>query len=352
MDWRWADFSDHPGSAGGSTLAAGSGQAPLLFDGGAAYPLGLSKRPGRYTAAFLLVAGFLCLLDYSRCQTWFYQYCVILALVSFWQKDADIETALDSCRIVVASAYLWGGIWKLNARFMNETFAWFIQPLLPGASGLTAQIVALPVPLLEIGTSLALLFPRTRVPAIAFCFFMHLLILVCIGPGGLNINQIVWPWNLFMIIFVILLFARTDAITAKALFRWRGLSAHTLILFLFLVAPILNIWSLWDSNFSFFLYSGNQAAGYIYMQPESVDRLPTDVRRLCSERLGQYILTLNAWAMKDMNVVVYPEPRVIKKIAKKIWEDAGKPPDMVLVMEERTFTRDKAPLEKVPCSAL
>jgi hypothetical protein len=314
---------------------------------------GLSTRPGRYTTAFLALTIVLCLLDYSRCQTWFYQYCFMLGLLSYWRNEEGVKTALDSCRVVVASAYLWGGIWKLNARFLGDTFSWFIQPLFPGIYGTMAQVLALPVPVMEICTSVALFFRRTRVPAIVFCFAMHILILICIGPTGRNINQIVWPWNIFMIIFVVLLFARTESVTPGQILKWRGASVHTLTLALFALAPILNIWNLWESNFSFFLYSGNQAAGFIYMLPETYQKLPPAIKKGCTRKdVDQHILILNAWAMSDLNVVVYPEPRVIRKIAKKLWQESGQPPDMVLVIEGRTLTNAVPPIERIPCSAL
>ncbi len=332
-------------------IAAGN----ILFDLMLAFlgAAGLSSKPSWFTTGFLILAAFLCLSDYTRCQTWLYQLSFMLALLSYWRREDQVEGALDCCRIVVASAYFWSGFWKLNARFFSETFSWFVQPLLPGIYGSTAEMLALPVPFIEMGASLALFFRRTRLPAIVFCIAMHIFILACIGPIGHKVNQIVWPWNIFMVAFVILLFWGEESETPARLLKWQGASMQTLTIALFAVAPLFNIWGLWDSNPSFFLYSGNQCAGFIYMSADSYQKLSPSVQKLCSRQdSGKYLLILNAWSLADLNVVTYPEPRVLRQIAKAIWLETNRPSDMEFLLEGRVDSKGMASRELSNCSAL
>ena len=69
---------------------------------------------------------------------------------------------------------------------------------------------------------------------------MHLFILIAIGPLGRNFNVVVWPWNLAMIAFLLILFfRRTDEPTLHDIVWGRGFVFQKVALILFGVMPAL-----------------------------------------------------------------------------------------------------------------
>ena len=107
-------------------------------------------------------------------------------------------------------------------------------------------------PLVEAGIGVGLL-TRYRNWAVILALGMHAFILFCIGPLGHDWNTVVWPWNVAMAAFVVLLFWRTGDISPKKILllsRRRPSYLHAVVLVLFAVMPLLGLFGLWDSYLS------------------------------------------------------------------------------------------------------
>jgi hypothetical protein len=91
------------------------------------------RRSRKYLLAFVVLAGLLSLFDQSRWQPWFYQYLfMFMALAVYPWGEQNLEKrelALNICRFIVASTYLWSGLQKLNASFVEDLFPWLVEPL-------------------------------------------------------------------------------------------------------------------------------------------------------------------------------------------------------------------------------
>ncbi len=150
------------------------------------------------------------LQDQSRWQPWFYQYVIMLIAIAL-AGPARPTAALNTCCLVVAATYIWSGLAKLNPRFMDNTFPWLVGPFVgawPAPAQWLAHHLAFAAPFLECAVGVGFLTRRFRRAALFCAIGMHVAILIAIGPLGVNFNAVVWPWNVAMIAFLLILFFR------------------------------------------------------------------------------------------------------------------------------------------------
>jgi hypothetical protein len=322
----------------------------------------LARRPRAYIIAFVFLAGLLSLFDQSRWQPWFYQFLFMLtALALYPWGEQDItkrEAALNVCRLIVACTYLWSGLQKLNVTFVEDVFPWLIEPLvglLPGSLEELIRPSGIAVPIVEAGIGIGLLTTRLRNTAVILALGMHIFILFCIGPFGHDWNTIVWPWNVAMIAFVVILFWQVEGFSAKRVLIPGASPFHGLVLVLFGVMPLFSFFGLWDSYLSASLYSGNTKSVAIYISDAVKNRLPAKIRdpALKSQTDGANIVSINDWAFEELNVPPYPEDRVFKNVAKSVCDYAKDPSEVNLMIGGKPNPIDRsAEAEIYDCTGL
>jgi len=270
---------------------------------------------------FLVLAGLLSLWDQMRWQPWFYQYFFMMAAITIcaWQKpDAKSRVvALDTWRLIVIATYFWSGAQKLNATFVNRTWADIAGPALrflpKGLAKLPAPVI-LAIPMLEIAIALGLLTRKTRRPSVIFATATHVVILSMLISSGEN--TVVWPWNAAQIVFVWVLFWGDQ--NTRFFERSPASIFQAIVFLLFAVLPVLSFASRWDSYLSWALYSGNTDQAVIYLSPAAIHYLPQEIHPHVWQERSPYFLDINRWAYGELNVPVYPEPRVFRRVAQAI----------------------------------
>ena len=302
------------------------------------------RRPRKYIIAFAALAGLLSLFDQSRWQPWFYQYLfmfVALALYPWGEQDPKKrEVTLNVCRLVVASIYLWSGLQKLNASFVENFFPGLFEPLsvlLPGPSEEMFYSLGIVVPFIEAGIGVGLLTRRFRNAAVVLALGTHVFILFSLGSFGHDWNTVVWPWNLAMTAFVVILFWRSGSFSARDVLIPRTSLFHGLVLLLFGFMPLFSFFGLWDSYLSASLYSGNNKIATIHVSDNVKDGLPETVRDLvsASEADDANVVDIFGWSFEELNVPPYPEDRVFKNVARRVCEHAEEPSEVTLTVEEK-----------------
>ena len=261
----------------------------------------------------LLVEIFSCLLDINRLQPWEY----LFSLVIFSFLVNRYKTFLSVFIAILSFTYLYSGFFKLNPLFLKNIWKYLI---LHNFLGLNQNLVTNKwlyhsgylFAMLELLSGIGLLFTNTRKWSALFLILMHGMILIILGPLGLSINYIVWPWNILMIIF--LLFLLQNQYFKIALFdlflKW-----NKLILFLIVILPIFNFFGYADNNFSFHMYTGNSKSCKIILRDTAkANVLKPYFRENIENGKVQYYISVNDWAMKEMNVPAYPETRVYNAI--------------------------------------
>ncbi len=287
----------------------------------------------------LVLAGPLSLFDQMRWQPWFYQYFFMLAALGFyaWKKPEakNNRVALDCCALLVVCTYFWSGVQKLNASFIDEVWPDMTAPLLrllPGGLKGLPPFTGLIIPLLEICIALGLLTRRFRNASVILAIATHAVILGLLIPTGEN--TVVWPWNIAMGFFVLILFWKNKESTARRIVvPTRGF--HAVVLILFGILPPLSLIGLWDSYLSSALYSGNNYRGVIYLNRPVMDRLPDNLHQYVWTNTEPMFLDTTRWAYGELNVPVYPEPRVFRRITEQVCTYAEHPADVQLGLRER-----------------
>jgi hypothetical protein len=281
----------------------------------------VAPRRGLLIAVFGLLT-LVALQDQSRWQPWFYQYVVMLLAIALAGPERP-AAALNTCCLIVAATYIWSGLAKLNPNFMGHTFPWLTGPFLaawPAPAQWLARHLAFVAPLIECGAGVGLLTRRWR-PAALFCAIaMHAFILLAIGPLGNSFNTVVWPWNLAMIAFLLILFLRRAEEPAPRDIIWgRGFAFQKVALILFGVTPALSFVNLWDHYLSSALYSGNRNSGVVYVSDDVFDRLPDSIEdHVYEDGPNRSGLDINDWSLGELNVPSYPEIRIYRNVAKLI----------------------------------
>ena len=159
--------------------------------------------------AVALVA--LIVLDQHRLQPWAYQ----AILVALALANCPRERGFALVRLLTASIYLYSGLSKLDFEFLHTLGQQFLTTLL-GTVGASPDgwpqswrlIAAAAFPLAEIVIAIGFCFRRLWLPALVGSVVLHGMLLVVLGPWGLNHSLAVLLWNGYFVVQNILLFGR------------------------------------------------------------------------------------------------------------------------------------------------
>lgn len=239
-----------------------------------------------FTAAAITFVGMI-IRDQGRLQPYLYLYLSLLAILTFSQRDR----AGGALLVALSALYIWSGIHKINVHFVFEVFPWLVSAI---TEKQVAQKVALTIPFIEIGAGALLLVEELRRAGAIALSFMHLILLLLIGPLGHSWNSSVWLWNLTMPLVCCLLAYDSFRFTPKLSYCTHPLLA------LFVLAPSLNLVGLFDHYPAFSLYSGLTPKGWIVASGARV--------------------SIQEWSLGTTGVPPYPEVRVYKAIAAELCE--------------------------------
>ncbi|HSF88953.1 MAG TPA: hypothetical protein VLA46_06005 [Saprospiraceae bacterium] len=288
-------------------------------------------------ALVLCVLLVLLVQDQMRWQPWVYHY--FLFLVPFCLFDLKKQTkALSYFQFVMIGIYLWSGLHKLNADFINHVFPVFAKGIF-GSVPVGYLKLGYMIPLIQILIAVGLYFTKTRKIAVVLGILTHLSVLIWLSPAGGNNNIIVLPWNLAMITFLCLCFwnSKEEKLTINLrLGSFEYLKA--MMMLLVFVLPALNVWGYWDYYLSFNLYSGKNKFLYVAVEETELHKLKYDFSNVFMEipgLEGGRIIDVNKWSLQELNVLVPPEARIFKALAGRFCEmDIAEDKIMVLEFEQ------------------
>jgi uncharacterized membrane protein YphA (DoxX/SURF4 family) len=294
---------------------------------------------------FLIATLYLYGCDQNREQPWIYMYWVML-LLNFLPEPVT----LAACRLALSIIYFWAGIQKLNGSFFGQLPAWFVQPAtnwgLPHGIVESIKFCVVITPFLEIFIAIGVWFRKARRFAIAIAAILHVAALLFLGPLGHNVNRVIWPWNITMVVLIVILFAAKEPVSfSQALRELRRSLCGSMIIGLYGLLPILSFFGLWDSYLSFALYSYNAANAEIYVSPSFLGHLPPELRAYVYPVKNYnpamqlpYMFEYSMWAEADIGVPPVPEPRaylvLFRHIAACVPNDDG----CCMLLETRTGT--------------
>ena len=271
----------------------------------------LLLRPFSKRAMIILLSCFFLdvLEDVTRLQPWFWLFALMYSAFLFFDAGKDAGKILLSVGLVLSSAYLWSGLQKMNVHFAVEMFPWLCEftgarHFAEGHHGLAYSVGGL-----EALGGILLWFQRTRRLACFLIFGTHLFILLSLGPTGHNWNRVVWPWNICFALLTFLLFFCESGIRLPDLKMSVYHIAMSLLIF---VMPVLNFFDRWDHFLSGSYYSSLVSSGVLTFALEDAGKLPASSKafQFYSEQEQRGVLLLDAWALDELQVPLYPEDRV------------------------------------------
>lgn len=270
----------------------------------------------------LAIEIFLCLLDQNRVLPWEYLY--IFIIVVFIVNANTPGYIMPAIILILASTYFYSGLCKLNEGFLHIVWgnmilhAFFKVPL--AMIGKTwIYYIGYLLGVIELLLGIGLLIKKVRLASVVSLAFLHLFILFFLGPLGLRGYRVLWPWNLSMIFFLLIILFSTipkpDDIKPIAK-GW-----NKLVILCWVVLPAFSFWGLWDNNLSSNLFSANLPRMVICVNDTSKCR---ELKRFISRRdiagtcNGNAKIDLHVWAFIETGVAAYPEMRTYRVIQKKL----------------------------------
>ncbi|MBP8033847.1 MAG: hypothetical protein KAZ71_04565 [Bacteroidia bacterium] len=273
------------------------------------------------TLLLILFSIYLCFDDQNRLQPWFYNYILILFILLFYKYRVDepnnYTTVFISLQILVALIYIFSGIQKMNSSFVPDTFEWMISSFDNILSKRQLNLVTKfghIVPYFELSIGVLLLVKPLRFIIVPLVILMHIIILIMLGPTGKDYNSVVWPWNIIMIILVLLLFANIGQERFFDIsFLFKGISFY-IVLTLMLVFPVFSLKNQYDSYLSSSLYSSNLNDCQLILSNKAYNKLPFYIRHFTTTNENHNVLYIKRWAEDELNVPCVPEYRIFKAV--------------------------------------
>ncbi|TAL40303.1 MAG: hypothetical protein EPN97_00195 [Alphaproteobacteria bacterium] len=207
--------------------------------------------PSLRRLGFLLLPVFCIFVLQDQTRGHFYYELSLFNLLAGAAIPRKVEDRhLDPLRYMTIGIYFWAGFYKLNAFFVLFGFPWFVSTWFPFTQ--VAQVVGFLVPFLEAAVGVFLLFPATRWIGQALAFSMLVVVLLSLGPFGLNQAMVVWPANVYLDCLTLFLFSRRQKTLADTKRVKRPLAA--LAALVFCAVPALGMVDLLGVHPSFKLY--------------------------------------------------------------------------------------------------
>jgi hypothetical protein len=231
---------------------------------------------------------------------------------------------------VVACVYFWSGVQKLNPQFFAEVLPSLAAPYLarlPASFSRMLTPLGALVPLTEICAGLMLLTRRWRRVGVVLAVVTNAVVLLLFVP--VRRNNVIWPWNVAMAAFVLILFRR-GADGVRDFLPRRALSLQTLAVVLFGLMPFLSLFGLWGQYLSSALYSGNVARAEFTVSATVAGRLPPRVRSKLRPTPEGFRLDLGHWSYAELNVPAYPSEKVYARTTATLCDFAESPSDVRL----------------------
>ncbi len=315
----------------------------------------------------ILSLAVLFLQDITRIQTWSYQYFLIfLVLIVDWKKS--INYTLPALQFILIFTYFWSGIQKFNPHYIDNVHPWlfsafdWLKPL-----GNASPFAYIP-PLVEMLLGIGLIFSFSRNFTVVIGILMHILILVMIGPLGLDWNYIVYPWNIVMIVLLVILFWRKpnenenknkneNGVTLKweHLFRLPQSLMQWLILVTLGVLPVFNLFFRFPETISMTMYNGVTSELSVYFDQNEIPNCIPEVAQTDIYPIQNgNMLSLDDWALKEFNVVIYDLPTYAKKFGRDFCDCLDNPTNAgIKITNTKRWTRDNySIIEQIDCKDL
>lgn len=303
----------------------------------------------------VLLGGFtLVALDQHRLQPWLYQL-LFISLIFLCSERRRIPHLLTW---IVVSIYVYSALGKFDAEFLHTVGQLFWQGMLEILGRSQAGNGEVPIgwiallPMTELLLAVGLACRPTRAVAGGFAMIFHLLLIVLLGPLGLNHSWGVVLWNLQFAGQAWILFVwpelngrrvNTAAVatdrtlsdsaahavgTGSGLRQRMGNGLTTLVAAGVIALPVVERWGFWDHWTSWALYAPHSSRVEVWVAGTAVDRLPASLQQMMPAESAELLwirLPLERWSLAETKTPIYPQARfqfgVAVELARRVQSD-------------------------------
>jgi hypothetical protein len=273
-------------------------------------------------AAFAWVVLVCC--DQHCNQVWAY-HLLLCGLIATCARTSAV--GLERLRWLTIGIYAWSAVSKLDAGFVagpgRVLWSGLVTAFHLSAGAMSppfANIVPWMMPAGELLTAILLGIPKWRRMGLILSLVMHGLLLLAVGPLGLQHEAGVQLWNAVFIGQNLLLFGKTAGtggviVVRKSQFAAGAILAERMSVTLLMLAvtlPVLQAWNLWDVWPSWAVYSTRGGWTTIFVHDEDVEKLPEAAREFVGAApiLSEWRpVDIDAWSLKTLHCPVYPQAR-------------------------------------------
>lgn len=319
-----------------------------------------SEGPVRFlwTGWLFLASGLILgMLDQHRFQPW--HWLSLLMISSRLILPAKEWRSVARC--LLASIYLFAAFSRLGPEVDSEMSGQVLlvilktaglNHILPQSSTFFWMAAAMNAAEMTIGV--CLLIPRTRRKAIGAAVLLHLVLLICLSPLGLNHQPGVLLWNLFLMVAVVTAFARADLDEPI-----RSSRSRVFVAVIFLI-PISGLFAIADNWISWQVYSPRPEVVRLGVREDQIDHLPRSLQPFVMSPLPlQDVcgIRIDRWSLQEKRVPLYPEDRfqiaVVKRIVQKAIQQGARIDDFEASIERpKRFPWWEREVEKLDLSRL
>lgn len=260
------------------------------------------------------------LLDQNRWQPWEYQFLLTTIFFVFYGNAVDFKKLI---LLLLCSTYIFSGLQKFNLGFLESNWGNLILKRIFGIQQYWKTndflfYFGYSIPIIETTLGILLLVLKNKKMPIIGLIVMHLFILYILSPLGVNYNEVVWPWNLMMIFYLI--FFLKDTFEYQVSFSFIKNKFVGLMIVLLFILPLSNLFGYWEHYLSFGLYSGKNTNICVCFD-ESNETKALSSRISKTNNYGfcpnQSAIFINKWALATLKVPIYPEERVYRDFEKR-----------------------------------
>jgi hypothetical protein len=286
----------------------------------------------------LFWGSLLVVLNQQRLQPWMYHFMLLTPILSLPPTMRSSVTSdswfsgRSSFGLLLAltgSIYAWSAWSKLDVSFIHNHGSHFVDAI-AGCCGLSTRFwtpgmrsaTAALMPVGELLVAIALVSPRTRWTGLIVSLGMHGLLILAVGPWGMDQSSGVILWNLYFmaqnaVLAVYILRAdksETPGPTAAEGQRpKRTRDIVTLVTLIACLAPVLRVFDCFDNWPSWAVYAASTRRVRVLIEPDALQNAPRELRD-CIERRrlqdGSAWLRIDQWALTEFHAPIYPQDRL------------------------------------------
>lgn len=318
---EWVEIAAAIALAAGFLLACAPAKRSRIWKGG--------------LALALIGGSLLILLDQHRLQPWAWLALLIAVSLLFMSADRSIVWL----RVLVIGVYLHSGLSKLDYSFLHTHGPELIDALLAPfdltlekLNGTAKAFITMLLPAGELLIAFGLWTRRFRRPAIWLSILMHVLLLLALGPWGLNHKPAVLVWNVQFIVQNVLLFGRartadesSDVIAGErsSAIRRVGYAVGIFVIATATLLPFLEPFGWFDHWPAWALYVSRPERVTASVHVLSREKLPPEVREQTDPPRRLWCrVHLDRWSLEAVDAPIYPQGRYRIAVALALAEEA------------------------------